>query len=85
MHIYCNFIITDFLPNCDCCAAIVRNALIENVFLADSQIIFQHTKTHIAGTMEGHYQTTIALNICALRAAVSSIFTKYYQIIIYNM
>lgn len=53
MHIYCNFIITDFLPNFDCCAAIVRNALIENVFLADSQIIFQHTKTHIAGTMEG--------------------------------
>ena len=43
---YRNWVIVNFLLNCGCRAATVRNILIEDVFLADSQIIFRHTKTH---------------------------------------
>ena len=41
-----NWVIVNFLLNCGCREATVRNILIEDVFLADSQIIFRHTKTH---------------------------------------
>ena len=44
---YRNWVIVNFLLNCGCRAATVRNILIEDVFLADSQIIFRHTKTHM--------------------------------------
>ena len=43
---YRNWVIVNFLLNCGCRAATVRNILIKDVFLADSQIIFRHTKTH---------------------------------------
>ena len=43
---YRNWVIINFLLNSGCRAATVRNILIGDVFLPDSQIIFRHTKTH---------------------------------------
>ena len=48
---YRNWVIVNFLLNCGCRAATVRNILIEDVFLADSQIIFRHTKMHKVQTV----------------------------------
>ena len=59
---YRNWVIVNFLLNCGCRAATVRNILIEDVFLADSQIIFRHTKTHTpsACTASRHTRTPSA-------------------------
>lgn len=43
---YRNWVIINFLLNSGCRASTVRNILIGDVFLPDSQIIFRHTKTH---------------------------------------
>lgn len=48
---YRNWVIINFLLNSGCRAATVRNILIGDVFLSDSQIIFRHTKTHKVQTV----------------------------------
>ena len=51
---YRNWVIINFLLNSGCRASTVRNILIEDVFLADSQIIFRHTKTHKVRSFRWH-------------------------------
>lgn len=48
---YRNRVIVNFLLNCGCRAATVRNILIGDVLLTDSQILFRHTKTHKVQTV----------------------------------
>ena len=48
---YRNWVIINFLLNSGCRASTIRNILIGDVFLADCQIIFRHTKTHKVQTV----------------------------------